>query len=308
MNWTIDSIQELINTEAEETNTLEFKSADSLHNALKGQEKRKEIMKDISAMANSNGGTIIYGIQECQTDKKGNAGKAESLSPVDCQIVSKEWLEQIIHSNIAPKIEGLQIIKIPIENNTCLFVLEIPQSNTAHQAPDKKYYKRYNFLATPMDDWEIKDIINRQSKPDIEISFNIFKEKGILGMPMPTGNFNIEIKLNNKSKIGANYINCFIEIPKEAGVFIRTPQLIPFNNVYQLFFTNKEDTVFSIGKTAITLPGVFNPLLPNVIRTIGVFSATPQFFSKDFSFKCMVATESSFIEREFSSSSLLKID
>ena len=41
---------------------------------------------------------------------------------------------------------------------------------TPHQAQDKRYYKRYNFQSAPMDDYEIKDILNRVKYPDLHLS------------------------------------------------------------------------------------------------------------------------------------------
>ena len=44
------------------------------------------------------------------------------------------------------------------KNNIVIYVVDIPQSNIAHQAFDKRYYKRFNFISTPMEDYEIRDI------------------------------------------------------------------------------------------------------------------------------------------------------
>lgn len=50
--------------------------------------------------------------------------------------------------------------------------MNIPKSNTAHQAFDKKYYKRYNFESVAMEDYEIKDIINRQINSNLIVILN----------------------------------------------------------------------------------------------------------------------------------------
>ena len=103
MKWTIENLQELVNNQEEETNTLEFKDADALSNARLKPREKEELMKDISAMANSNGGTIIFGIQE--TKDKDLRGKADKLTSITDPKLTKEWLEQIICSNITPKIK-----------------------------------------------------------------------------------------------------------------------------------------------------------------------------------------------------------
>ena len=54
-------LDRLIADGVEENISLDYKAADSLQNT---DGKKKEIAKDISAMANSAGGVIIYGIKE----------------------------------------------------------------------------------------------------------------------------------------------------------------------------------------------------------------------------------------------------
>jgi predicted HTH transcriptional regulator len=56
--------------------------------------KKDEIAKDVSAFANSAGGTVVYGIAE----SAGKPSYAEALSPVDPKKYSQEWLEQVINT------------------------------------------------------------------------------------------------------------------------------------------------------------------------------------------------------------------
>ena len=55
------------------------------------------------------------------------------------------------------------------KDNEVIYVVNIPKSDTAHQAKDKRYYKRYNFESVMMEDYEIKDIINRVKNPKINL-------------------------------------------------------------------------------------------------------------------------------------------
>ena len=56
-------LEDIVLTKRMESNTLEFKSGEDLNNVMKSNNNNKntEFSKDISAMANSNGGDIIYG-------------------------------------------------------------------------------------------------------------------------------------------------------------------------------------------------------------------------------------------------------
>lgn len=294
MKWTIENLQELVNNHEEETNTLEFKDADALSNARLKSREKEELMKDISAMANSNGGTIIFGIQE--TKDKDFRGKADKLTSITDPKLTKEWLEQIICSNITPKIKDFVITKLTAEDGSWFFILDIPQSNTAHQAPDKKYYKRYNFMSSAMDDWELKDIINRQNKPDIEISLTV-KPLQSLGA-RTTITSDITVFLSNKGMIAANYINCFVEIQPELMSCIISPQFSFYNNKYQAYFENKTANKL-IPNTTMFMPAPYDPLLPNVTKPIGTIRVHQRFFSVNSYIKCMVATETNFTIKDF---------
>jgi hypothetical protein len=171
VEWNEAALQQYIDDQTEETLTLEYKGADALE---KTDWKKKEITKDVSAMANSTGGLIIYGISEYKDSAKKHL--PEALSPINRRGISKEWLEQVIN-NIRPHIDDLLIHPVPLISGAddVAYVVEIPQSSTAHQATDKKYYKRFNFLSEPMEDYEIRDILNRQNAPNASVEFGFDK-------------------------------------------------------------------------------------------------------------------------------------
>ncbi len=166
MSWNLEKIQALLAAQVEEYIHVDYKAADALTLA---EGKKTEISKDVSAFANSDGGVIIYGVREYIGEKE---HLPEKLDPVSRQQVSKETLEQIINQRVSPRIHGLLIHPIVVSDarpDDVLYVVEIPKGNTAHQASDKRYYRRYNFLSIPMEDWEIKDIINRQMRTAAEV-------------------------------------------------------------------------------------------------------------------------------------------
>jgi hypothetical protein len=164
--WTLEKLQQLIDDGIKESLILEYKAAGALG---RSDGKKREITKDISAIANSAGGVLIYGVSEFQQKEK--AHLPEKLDPIDSSEYSKEWLEQVI-SNISPKIEGLIIEPVTIgDDSDRAYVVDVPKSTTAHQATDWRYYKRHNFLSIPMDDHEIRDVMNRSIMPNIEVEF-----------------------------------------------------------------------------------------------------------------------------------------
>ena len=165
MEWTLPKLNELIALKAEESTELEYKAAGALG---KDDAKKKEISKDVSGMANANGGVIIYGIQEDPADKR----KPLRVDPINPSDYSKEWLENVIHSNIRPRIPNLIIHSIDVPGGV-VYIIELQQSNRAHQASNFIYYKRKNFKTDPMEDYEIKDIMNRQIHPELKLWLQI---------------------------------------------------------------------------------------------------------------------------------------
>lgn len=165
--WDEARINQLKSDKVEESLLLEYKSARSLE---KTEARRNEICKDVSAMANSAGGTIIYGVEEDPT----NRNLPGELKPVKRFDISKEWLEMVIH-NIRPKIDGLKITPVVPESDSSVafYVVEIPQGSTAHQSTDKIYYRRYNFRSVAMDDHEVRDVMNRLSLPKVEAAIGL---------------------------------------------------------------------------------------------------------------------------------------
>jgi hypothetical protein len=161
--WTEVDLLTLIADGAEESLQLEYKRCTALVDAQKpSDEIRNEFSKDVSAFANSAGGTIVYGIIEQKNKPIALDGG------FDPTVIKKEWLEDLLHGRIHPNIDGLVIVPIPFSGTRqgkIAYVIRIPQSTTAHQAGDKKYYKRYNFKAQPMEDYEIRDVMNRLKFP-----------------------------------------------------------------------------------------------------------------------------------------------
>ncbi len=169
--WTQERIQKFIDDKIEEGTYIDYKAAAALGRA---DSKKVEITKDVSAFANSGGGTIIYGVQEFGEEDKKHL--PEKIDPVDGRDYSREWLDQII-GQISPKVEGVRIFPVRVgpEQWRVAYVVEVPKSLTAHQARDLRYYKRYNFRSEPMQDYEIRDVMNRRRHPKLDFRLKLVK-------------------------------------------------------------------------------------------------------------------------------------
>lgn len=199
--WNEARLQEYISNGVEESLTLDYKGPDAL-----GKNKADDITKAVSSFANSVGGVVIYGI--CESSSPEDRHLPDRIEPVDRRQFSREWLEQII-GRIQPR---LSVVIHPVQLYSGLdhvaYVVEIPQGSVAHQATDLRYYKRHNFQAVPMQDYEIRDTNRRKSHPSVITAIRISVGR--------TGQVNSLIwHVKNESDIMARWVSSVVDVPTQ---------------------------------------------------------------------------------------------
>lgn len=212
-SWTEGDFLQLISNGVQESTELDYKACEALQ---KTDKKKAEISKDVSALANSAGGVLIYGIVE-----SGHVPTSidRGFDPSD---ISKEWLEQVINSRIQRKIDGVRIHSVDLAKSQpgkVAYVVDVPQSSRApHQASDKRFYKRYNFESVPMEEYEVRDVSRRSDGPDLSVSFRI---DGISESKPPAGSdadptYSVKVvpTIQNSSPVPAEYIGIRIFLDK----------------------------------------------------------------------------------------------
>jgi len=147
-----EDVERIVRLGLQESLYIEFKSGRP-NNVDKF---KNDIAQDISAFANSDGGTLIIGIMEENHHPIGIDG-------VDEERFSRESLGQTIAHKISPPIPGLRIEALSSGDKTVL-VVQVPKSLSApHQGPKHVYYRRYEFHCQPMAHYEIEDLRWRQT-------------------------------------------------------------------------------------------------------------------------------------------------
>lgn len=201
--WTESDLLALIQNGVEERSDLEYKRAASLINTDAG---KLEISKDISALANGAGGTIVYGMIE-------QNHKPHQLDGLDPAQITKEWLEHVINGRIRPRLASYHINPVPLANlapGKVSYVISVQQSSTAHQAGDKRYYKRFNFESVPMEDYEIRDIMNRLKHPLIVPQFS----RRFIDRQQAVHEYSVDIVLVNKGPMRARDLKLVVTVPR----------------------------------------------------------------------------------------------
>lgn len=117
-------LQELVDAQVPEGLRLEFK----LTNYGKTDSEKRELLKDVSALANSHGGHLVIGIEETE-------GVATNIIGVDIDADAEILrMEQILRNAINPPISGVRIRPIPLAVGRKALLLRIPRSwNPPHR-------------------------------------------------------------------------------------------------------------------------------------------------------------------------------
>jgi hypothetical protein len=146
-------IEALVANAVAESRTLEFKTQ------LPGpkDEQKREFLYDVCALANTDGGDLIFGVEEA----KGGVAKAypgaELTEPVDATI---RRLEQLLASSVEPRLSGLRFRAFQLPKGTAVIVLRIPASFAApHWAGiggSRRFHRRNNNPKAEMDIHELR--------------------------------------------------------------------------------------------------------------------------------------------------------
>lgn len=253
--WEEEDIQRLVDDQRKEATDLEYKRCGALvENEKKSRERIiEDLSKDVSSFANAEGGTIIYGvIEENHLPKKIDEGFEPNK-------IKKEWLEDIIDSNVKPKIEGLKIRQVELNRNNpgkVIYIIYIFQSlQGAIQAKDYRYYQRRNFKAEPMEDYQVRDVMNRFKHPLLRPEID-FKPKNITS---DLHEYVLILNLVNKGVITARAFGMDMLFPRiyspklEPLLAVKYTWLYypekPFENYFGFKFRNVES------QTGVLFPG-----------------------------------------------------
>jgi hypothetical protein len=157
------AIEALIVGRAPETQNLEFKGATALGST---SQLRSELVKDCTGMANANGGRILYGVAEDEVD---GVIVAARLDPVTNVAMNGEWITPVLTSNTGPPLASFDVREVPVAGGRVI-VVDVGEGLTAHQSSiDRKYYQRVATTVIPMLDWQVRDVMARRTRPQVEV-------------------------------------------------------------------------------------------------------------------------------------------
>ncbi len=149
----LDDLRLLVENHIPESQHLEFKQM-----AYGRQpEDRREMLRDIVALANAEGGYLVIGVQE------DNSSRAARLTPVDNPFQVAQAMRQACIDGIRERVEGIEVKPFETGFNQGLVVVHVPKSQ---QRPhmmivDSRtdFYRRYDTDKRAMTISEIRELV-----------------------------------------------------------------------------------------------------------------------------------------------------
>jgi hypothetical protein len=138
---TESDLQSLVVEGRREDGQLEFKLT------LPGgsDDEKREFLKDVSSMANSQGGDIIYGIREDRLNPE-EAGKAAELVGITGvgEDSTKLWMFDLLNSSLEERVLGVEIRAVPLSAGGFALFVRIPRSwNAPHVVRHRNHWRFY---------------------------------------------------------------------------------------------------------------------------------------------------------------------
>ncbi len=130
---------------------------------------RAELCRDVSALANSQGGTIIYGVDEESPDRTPVLPPHGTPRRVSNQPV-EEWAAQVIRDGVQPRVDlELEAFDLPNDPDRCVLVVRTTASPLApHMVTlrgDNRYYGRFyrrsNYENRIAEEYEVREMLER---------------------------------------------------------------------------------------------------------------------------------------------------
>ena len=150
--WNEERLQSLVRDKVPEDRFIDYKRD------LPGdkEDEKREFLNDVTAFANTFGGTIIFGIEE-------EGGNATPNDLCGCTMPNPDEsilrLENLVQSCVDPHLSSLRFVPIKLESGKSVLVLVIPQSPAAPHMVKKgspKFYMRGSAGKQPMDVHDIR--------------------------------------------------------------------------------------------------------------------------------------------------------
>ncbi|MEO1089010.1 MAG: ATP-binding protein [Pseudomonadota bacterium] len=148
----IEDVLRLVQDVMPESRTLELKCTLSLEKT----DQKKEFLADVSALANTLGGSVVFGIEEAE----GFASKIIGLTEIDKEKQTLR-MEQLLRDGLQPSLSGCKFEWLTTETNKEILVLKVRRSRLSpHRVTlggSSRFYRRGERGKYELDVYELRD-------------------------------------------------------------------------------------------------------------------------------------------------------
>ena len=176
-------LERMLDDQKPEDAHLDYKGTESLLPSGRGgggldrQKRAEDISKDVSSFLNSDGGLMVYGVPESEDPSRTGGSPIPGGPEIGFRRgeVTKETIEDLITSNIQPRPgpDLFQVTEVPYCGRIVIVVEVDVGLGDVWQAKDRRYYKRFNYKAEPMDHYEVEMVRNRTMGPNLKLAFGL---------------------------------------------------------------------------------------------------------------------------------------
>ena len=148
----LNTLKNLIKDEIMEGRQLDYKRELNLFS----KEEKREFLKDVTALANSSGGYLIYGMKEGDDDEsKGFPVEVCGFAPPDGVEQHIAKMENLIRDGVERPLHGYRIKTVTTDSDKPAIVMYVPSSATKpHWVSlygNRKFYIRHETVSSPLD-------------------------------------------------------------------------------------------------------------------------------------------------------------
>lgn len=156
-----DWIRSLVDNGIPESTWLEYKS----ELPGKSDDDKKGFLKEVTALANTVGGVVLYGVMEKKDGDGQNTGTPQAVNGVGSpnRQAVESWMNNLIRDAVDPRIEGIRYKWISYDGGKELLAVWVPSS---WQAPHmiifkswRRFYGRTSTSAEPLSVDQIRSIV-----------------------------------------------------------------------------------------------------------------------------------------------------
>jgi hypothetical protein len=273
------TIDQLVATRTQENVELEFKTKANPSNGDLTKDDRRNLGIILSALSNSMGGLLIWGVKASKNSD--DVDCATALDPISQIEKFKNEVERAISQAIMPRHDGIRVFMIPRSSDQASGYLAVHVERSErrpHRSEfgEKQYFKRIGDSSIAMEHYDIEDSFKRLAVPSLDVEYHLSSGGR---RSDPEGSFatvRVTLGLKNTSLVSAQYP--YLKVESCTGELKGNPRVHRGLQQHPFFFEGGADDVIhpELSVTAVYLDREFRIRQPNYLPCGALRSALIQ--------------------------------